>query len=585
MMITLPFSDNFLKDLIDNNDIEDVVSGYVRLIKRTGANLFGLCPFHNEKTASFSVSPDKRIFHCFGCGKGGNVINFIMEIENLTYFDSVRYLAKRAGMQMPDEKADEQSRKRERILKLNSETAKFFHEQLLSPGGLPARAYIDKRGISAGSIKNFGLGYAPDSWNRLISAMTAKAWSEEDLSDAGLIKRGKKGTTSYDMFRNRLIFPIIDIRGAVVGFSGRLLADGEPKYLSSPETPVFKKSRLLFAMNLAKKSKSGYIILTEGNTDVISLHQAGFDSAVASLGTSLTPEQAKLIRGYVNQVIIAYDNDTAGSAASERAIRLFKNLDIKVRVLRLQGAKDPDEFIRKNGPGAFRKLLENSENHVEYKLAAIANKFDLSSDDGKVTFLKEASDALARLPDNVEREVYASRAAEIAGVSKSAVEAEVSRLRKQKLIKAEKSERRGETHPARPVRSFGRRVRYSNIRSASAEEGLIRLLCLEPSLFSGQNHPAPEDFSAPELGHIYSELLKRMHFGDKSMISSLGEYLTAEETGILTSVMQKPEDPANMKKAFSDYTDIVLSEKEKAASTADLRVIAEKYRVKKGYGG
>ncbi|MCL1828487.1 MAG: DNA primase [Oscillospiraceae bacterium] len=581
----MPFPTGFLTDLIDRNDIEDVVSAYVKLTKRTGANIFGLCPFHNEKTPSFSVVPDKHIFHCFGCGKGGNVINFIMEIENLSYPEAVRFLAKRAGMNMPDDKPDEQSMRRESILKLNKDAAKFFHEQLVSPGGAPARAYVDKRGISAGSIKTFGLGYAPDAWDRLVCAMRNKGRSDEELLDAGLAKRGKKGAGIYDAFRNRLIFPVIDINGSVVGFSGRLLSEGEPKYLNSPETPVFNKSRNLFAMNTAKKSKDDHIILTEGNIDVVTLHQAGFDSAVASLGTSLTPEQAKLISRYTNQVIIAFDSDPAGDAATDRAIRIFKDLDVRVRVLRPAGAKDPDEYIKKNGAGAFRKMLENSETHVEYKLFSALGKYDIKSDGGKVGFLKEASDILAELPGSVEREVYASRAAEMAGVSKAAVESEVKRRRSQKLGKAEKARERETMHPARFTWPGAGKIRYSNARSAAAEEGLIRLLCLEPALFEGLELPKPEDFSAPELRHIYSELTVRKHLGGKDMISAAGEYLSAEETGILTALMQKPEDPLNMQKALTDYAEIIKTEKEKSDGGADLRTIAAKYREKKGYGG
>ena len=277
--------EKFIQDLVDRSDIVDVVSGYVRLSKRSGANMFGLCPFHSEKTPSFSVSPDKQIYHCFGCGKGGGVISFIMEIENLSYPEAVAFLAKRAGMQMPEETDSAEGRKRARMLALNKDAARWFYAQLLQPAGAPAVAYIQKRGISPAMVKNFGLGAAPDTWDGLRDAMREKGYTENELFDAGLVKRRKQGGF-YDAFRNRLMFPVIDVRGNVIGFSGRILGDGEPKYLNSPETLVFNKSRNLFALNLAKKSKSGYIILSEGNIDVVSLHQAGFDSAVASLGTS-----------------------------------------------------------------------------------------------------------------------------------------------------------------------------------------------------------------------------------------------------------------------------------------------------------
>ena len=285
----MAFSESFLTELVERNDIVDVVSGYVRLSKKSGSNMFGLCPFHSEKTPSFSVSPDKQIYHCFGCGKGGGVINFIMEIENLGFRDAVEFLARRAGMQMPEEENDKESQKRARMLALNKDAAHFFYEQLYSPAGRPGLEYMQGRRIGRAAATNFGLGFAPDTWDSLRNAMKAKGYTDFELFDAGLVRKGKSGGF-YDTFRSRLMFPVIDVRGNVIGFSGRIIGDGEPKYMNSPETLVFNKSRNLFALNLAKKSKSGYIILSEGNIDVVSLHQAGFDSAVASLGTSLTPE-------------------------------------------------------------------------------------------------------------------------------------------------------------------------------------------------------------------------------------------------------------------------------------------------------
>ena len=288
-----------------------MVSGYVKL-KRSGANLFGLCPFHSEKTPSFSVSPEKQIYHCFGCGKGGGVINFIMEIEGLSFREAVEFLAKRCGMSVPDEKSDAESLRRERMLALNKDAARFFRSQLFSPEGAPAQDYVNRRAMSREMVLRFGLGYAPDSWDSLIKAMSALGYTRQELFDAGLVRAGKRDGSFYDTFRSRLMFPVIDIRGNVIGFSGRIIGDGEPKYMNSPETPVFNKSRSLFAINLAKKSKAGYFILAEGNVDVLMMHQAGFDSAVASLGTSLTAEQARLISRYTNEVVLAYDSDAAG---------------------------------------------------------------------------------------------------------------------------------------------------------------------------------------------------------------------------------------------------------------------------------
>ena len=425
----MAFSESFLTELVERNDIVDVVSGYVRLSKKSGSNMFGLCPFHSEKTPSFSVSPDKQIYHCFGCGKGGGVINFIMEIENLGFRDAVEFLARRAGMQMPEEENDKESQKRARMLALNKDAAHFFYEQLYSPAGRPGLEYMQGRRIGRAVATNFGLGFAPDTWDSLRNAMKAKGYTDFELFDAGLIRKGKSGGF-YDTFRSRLMFPVIDVRGNVIGFSGRIIGDGEPKYMNSPETLVFNKSRNLFALNLAKKSKSGYIILSEGNIDVVSLHQAGFDSAVASLGTSLTPEQARLISRYKSEVyglvIIAYDNDGAGIKAAQRAIGILEKLDLKVKVLRMSGAKDPDEFIKLKGADAFRNLLEGSEDQVDYRLHAVTAKYDLSADEQKVEFLKEATELVARLPGAVERQVYAMRVASLSGVAADAVTAEAA---------------------------------------------------------------------------------------------------------------------------------------------------------------
>ena len=378
----MAFSQDFLQELSDRNPIEDVVGEYVQFTKRSGQNLFGLCPFHSEKTPSFSVSPSKQIYHCFGCGKGGSVINFIMEIENLSFPEAVEFLARRAGMKVPEQQSDPGKPKRDRLYALNRDAARFFYEQLSTPAGAAAVDYMLRRGITPGTARRFGLGCAPESWDALCSAMKEKGYTERELYDAGLVRRGKKGGV-YDAFRGRLMFPVIDVRGNVIAFSGRALGDVEPKYLNSPETPVFSKSHNLFGLNLAKKSKSGYIILVEGNIDVVSLHQAGFDSAVASLGTSLTPEQARLISRFKQEVVIAYDADEAGKKAAQRAIGILEKLELKVRVLTVRGAKDPDEFIKAKGPEAFQNLLAESENHVEYRLDAVRAKHDLATDEGK----------------------------------------------------------------------------------------------------------------------------------------------------------------------------------------------------------
>ena len=402
----MAFPENFISELIERNDIVSVVSDYVRLTKRSGSNMFGLCPFHSEKTPSFSVSPDKQFYHCFGCGKGGGVINFIMEIENLSFPEAVEFLAKRVGMPIPEEENSAESKKRRRMLDLNRDAARFFHTCLKSPEGRAAQAYMNARQITPPTATRFGLGAAPDTWDSLRNAMHELGYRDQELFEAGLVRKGKSGGF-YDTFRGRLMFPVIDVRGDVIGFSGRILGDGEPKYMNSPETLVFNKSRNLFAMNLAKKSKSGYIILAEGNIDVVMMHQAGFDSAVASLGTSLTAEQARLISRFTNEVIIAYDSDGAGKKASQRAIGLLEKLDVKVKVLSMTGAKDPDEFIKLKGADAFRNLLEKSENHIDYRLGAVQRKYDLKVDEQRVAFVKEAASSACSGVSDVPSEATA----------------------------------------------------------------------------------------------------------------------------------------------------------------------------------
>lgn len=580
----MAFPENFITELTDRNDIVEVVSSYVRLSKRSGANLFGLCPFHSEKTPSFSVSPDKQIYHCFGCGKGGGVINFIMEVENLSFPEAVEFLAKRVGMPLPEETNDRESRKRSRMLALNKEAARFFYSQLSTPAGAAACDYMRQRQLSPATARRFGLGFAPDSWNSLTDAMKEKGFTEYELADAGLVRRGKNGGV-YDTFRNRLMFPVIDVRGNVIGFSGRILGDDEPKYMNSPETLVFNKSRNLFALNLAKKSKCGYIILSEGNIDVASLHQAGFDSAVASLGTSLTPEQARLLSRYTDQVIIAYDNDGAGIKAAQRAIGILEKLDLKVKVLRLEGAKDPDEFIKRKGPEAFRKLLEGSENQVDYRLRQVTAKYDLSVDEQKVDFLKEATELVARLPGTVERQVYAMRVAAMAAVPENVVADEVERRRKRLLSSARRAEDRQQARLDRAPPSGGKALHYADPASAAAEEGVIRLLYLEPGLIREPGLPPPEEFSSPELGHIYAAMLEKLRRGETANTATLSEALSGEEMSLLVSLLQKPELLNRSGQSLRDYIGRIKERRDEAGQAGDLRALASRYREKKGYEG
>ena len=586
----MPIPEKFIQDLVDRSDIVDVVSGYVRLSKRSGANMFGLCPFHSEKTPSFSVSPDKQIYHCFGCGKGGGVISFIMEIENLSYPEAIAFLAKRAGMQMPEETDSAEGRKRARMLAVNKEAARWFYSNLSKPEGAPAVQYIQRRGISPAMVKNFGLGAAPDTWDSLRNAMHEKGFTDNELFDAGLVKRGKNGGF-YDAFRNRLMFPVIDVRGNVIGFSGRILGDGEPKYLNSPETLTFNKSRNLFAMNLAKKSKSGYIILSEGNIDVVSLHQAGFDSAVASLGTSLTSEQARLISRYTNEVIIAYDNDGAGLKASQRAIGILEKLDIKVRVLRMSGAKDPDEYIKTKGPEAFRKLLESSENQMDYRLRAIREKYDLTDSEQKVAYLKEVYDLIARLPNKVRREVYSELIAESLQIDNNLVKKDVEEARKMLLNRAKTVEQK-DIKAQSTLLPASKEIRFEDKESAVAEAGLIELLYIDQALIKTKELPQVTEFSSPELARIYEVICTKIRHGDTVNMDTLAEDLTPKELGLLSRILHSSEEIGNRNwgsrslRSVVDYSERIKESKkrrEEKERGLDLLAIRDKQLETKRY--
>ncbi|MBP8640075.1 MAG: DNA primase [Oscillospiraceae bacterium] len=587
----MAFPESFIKELTERNDITDVVSSYVKLTKKSGNNMFGLCPFHSEKSPSFSVSNDKQIYHCFGCGKGGSVINFIMEIENLSYPDAIRFLARRVGMAVPEDEKDENYSRRERMLQLNRDAARFFYEQLSAANAEVARQYIIKRDISPAMVTRFGLGFAPDSWDALVKAMQKKGYTKPELLDAGLAKASKKGDGGiYDTFRNRLMFPVIDIRCSVIGFSGRILDDGEPKYMNSPETLVFSKSHNLFALNLAKKSKMGYIILSEGNIDVVAMHQAGIDCAVASLGTSLTPEQARLISRYVGEVVIAYDGDQAGQKASQRAISILQKLDVKVRVLRMTGAKDPDEYIKKFGVAAFENLLKRTESHIEYRLSDIASKYNLDSDENRVAFIKDATGLIASLPSSVEREVYSRKAAEMAKVSGDTVITEVERVRKKLLGQARKKQENENSRPTQAYQPRERKLHFENVKSAIAEKGVLRLLYYEPSLLTDKVELQEDDFSSPLLAKILALLKQHTEHGAQPSLALLAEHLTNEEMSILTEILNEPQELSNGERALNDYIKIIKTEKlakqqNSGGEGPNLNEIANKLRESKGYGG
>ena len=585
----MAFPPSFIDDLVARNPIEDVVGQYVQL-KRSGANYFGLCPFHGEKTASFSVAPNKQIYYCFGCHKGGGVINFIMEIENLSYPDAVRFLAKRVGMEVPeDEQYQSRYKAQERLWKLCREAARFFHETLMSDQGKQARQYLTQRGLSKSTVTRFGLGFAPDQWTALTDEMIRRGYTRQELMDAGLVvSREKNGKTSYyDKFRNRVMFPIIDLRGNVIAFGGRVMDDSKPKYLNSPETGIFNKRKNLFALNIAKKSKQGRIILCEGYMDTITLHQYGFDCAVASLGTALTEEQVNLLSKYTEQVVLTYDSDAAGQDATRRAIPMLEKAGIQVKILRMEGAKDPDEYLKKYGADRFAVLLQGSENQAEYRLQTLQRQYDLTSDEQKVEFLQKAAQLIATFPNAVEREVYAGRAAQAVGIGLEAMKMEVSRAYKKRTNRAERRREQQLLSPAAAIQPKVRSIRYDNVRSAAAEEGILYQVLREPALFDQAGDLTGSQFSVPVLGRAFDELKDRHERGLRVSLAVLEDF-TPDELTHLSAVAQK-QDALVSEAAFSDYLSVIREQQSQKTqqnlSQDALMDLQARLKRKKGYGG
>ncbi len=580
----MAFPPAFLDELTARNPIEDVVGQYVTL-KRSGSNLFGLCPFHGEKTASFSVSPEKGIYYCFGCHKGGSVINFQMEIEGLSYPDAVRALAKRSGLEVPeDEQYQSRYRLQERQWALHKEAARYFHSQLYAPIGAEALNYALGRGMNKYILTTFGVGYAPDSWDGLVNALRKKGYSEEEIRQSGLVSISRKNGNLFDRFRDRLMFPIIDVRGNVIAFGGRVIKkDSEAaKYLNSPETLIFNKRKNLFGLNLAKKTKHPYFILVEGNIDVVSLHQYGFDNAVASLGTSLTEEQATLLSKYTEQVVLIYDGDNAGQNATKRAIPILEKAGIQVKVLQLTGAKDPDEFLKKFGADRFKILLEESSNRVEYQLNAILKKYDLRDDDQKVKYLQESAELICTLSSSVQREVYSGRVAETAKISMEAMKMEVGRAFKRRIAREKKKQEKIDLAPARNRQPQVGIIRYNNVKSAMAEEMVLALCLRESALLDHTAGLKPEMFSSELLGKVFSQLDHRHKQGLEVSINGLTDF-SAEEMSHIAGILQRQNGPVN-EKALLDCIHTIQDEYQsgKVTTDEDLRQRQERMKQRKG---
>jgi len=582
----LALPEKFIEDLVARCDIVEIVSRYVALNKRTGSNLFGLCPFHNEKSPSFSVRPDRQMFHCFGCGKGGGVIRFIMDIENLDFLDAVRFLADLVGMSVPQDDEDLAAhRRRTEALSAAKTAAKIFYENLRTPEGVRALEYIRKRELSPETVKRFGLGYSLDTWDSLVNELRKRGFSDAAILDADLASTNKYGKL-YDRFRGRLMFPIIDLRGNVIAFGARVLDDSLPKYLNSKDSFLYNKNRHLYAMNITKKTTAKQIILAEGYMDVIALHQAGFDNAVASLGTALTEEQVNLLSRYTGEIAIAYDSDGPGRNATERAIGLLKKANFDIKVLNMTGAKDPDEFIKKNGREAFERLLNGSASDLEYKLSGIKKKYDLGVDDQRVRYLRETIESLADVRSSVTREIYAGRLAEDTGVTKEAILAEIAREYK----KREKSDKRKYERAAMDIekamqpRQHGHK--FENIRSATCEKALIGAVYDDPSILSKIDAKiSADEFSAPEFAKIYSIVCQRIRDGKPMTAELIEQELDMTEMDLFSEILSSYQRSGNASQEIEDYIETIRIEHTKSGEEKSFDEILKAYRDKKGNGG
>lgn len=561
----MALSDSFLQELKMKTDIEDVISTYVTL-KRRGATLVGLCPFHNEKTPSFTVYPATQSFYCFGCGAGGDAITFLKKIENLDYLDAVKTLAQRAGLQMPQEGFDDSlSKRRRRILEMNREAARFYHSVLLSPEGKVGYDYFIGRALSAATINHFGLGFAPNQWDALLKYMRAKGYQPAELVDAGLARKGQKGY--YDNFRNRVMTPIIDVRGNVIAFGGRVLDDSKPKYINTGDTLVYKKTNELFALNFAKDSKEDALILCEGYMDVIAMHQAGFTNAVAGCGTALTTEQVRLISRYAKEVILTYDADEAGQKALQKAMTLFDQTDVKVRIPALVGGKDPDEIIRTYGRDKFKGMLEGASNETEFRLLALRRQYNLATTQGKIDFIGGALQILATLPP-VEQDLYVSRLSEELGVERQNMKVQLQDLVARQGNRREKREFKCIVQENMRKTARETMATDASLRKLRAEDRLISLLLRYPDCSRLCKDFDPQWLTPGFTQRVFTLILQRLENGDGTELMDLRDRLTDDEMGRLSGIIARGGESADAKQEFSDCLQTIRAEQQKKQESA-----------------
>ena len=557
----MPVNDAFLQELRYKIDIEDIVSSYVSL-KRHGSLFKGLCPFHNEKTPSFTVYPETQSFYCFGCGAGGDAVSFIKRIENIDYIDALKYLCDRYGMQMPQDGYDNSmSKKRRRVYEANRAAAKYFNSVLNSPEGKIGFDYYKNRGLTDHTIKKFGLGYAPDKWNGLMYHLKALGFSLEDMLAAGLIRKGKASSKYFDTFRNRVMTPIIDVRGNVIAFGGRVLDDSKPKYINTGDTIVYKKTNELFALNFAKDSGKSTLILCEGYMDVIAMNQAGFTNAVAGCGTALTDEQVQLISRYADEVVLAYDGDEAGQKAVQKAMRMFKNVDVKVRVPKLQYGKDPDEIIKNVGAEKFAAMIDGATNETEYKLLNLRNRFQLNTTQGKIDFMNGAVEILADSPP-IEQDIYLSRLSEELGINKEAAKTQMSNYL-DKIYSRKKRElfRKAVNDSLRENTKLSSDFGVSS-KSVKAADRLIYLLIKYPDC---AKHLGDFNIASLPQGYyqkVFMLTVEHIENGYDNDLIRFSEKLTNDELGRLSGIIARGEPSVEPKKEFFDCIKIIKGEEE-----------------------
>ncbi|WP_295058408.1 DNA primase [Ruminococcus sp.] len=565
----MPFPESFLQELKLRSDITEIASSYVNL-KRHGRNMVGLCPFHGEKTPSFNIYTENGSFYCFGCGAGGDVITFIMKIENLDYVEAVKFLAQRAGMEMPENTYDDSlSKLRMRIYEANREAARFFHATLLSQRGQNGLNYLRGRALSDRTIRHFGLGFADDDWNSLCNHLKNKGFSEYEIYSANLAFKRKNGNGIYDRFVNRVMFPIIDLRGNVIAFGGRIMTDEKPKYLNTSDTPVFKKSENLFSLNNAKSSGTRTLILCEGYMDVIALNQAGFTNAVATLGTALTNEQAVLMKRYADEVIICYDADGAGQKATARAIDILRNAGLPIKILTVPSGKDPDEFIRskgENGPAAFKLLIEKCGNDIEYRLMKLKENYNLNTTDGKVAFLNEAVKIVATIESPIERDVFASKLCAELEIDKNAFLEQISKVKRRNRRENIKKETRQIQAELNGQSDKINREHYKKPRSSSAEEALLVYLINNPDYANSiSERVTPDKFSNSLIKRYYEYVLSKIKSGYEPLTSVSSDF-NSDEVSYLYKLISTTIPAASTREAVEEYINVINEESNKLTS-------------------